>query len=261
MGEYYDTRDDPKHPLDVDDLCEKNERLQRRICALGRKYDAMYKELEEAREALGYYASPLPFLKFPREIRDKIYTYALQAPLTVRTHPISLHFKSISIYKPPTPCMLLVNRQIYHEAKEIIYSRNTFTFFEPARMTEFVEQIGNENKDRIQSITIDVDRTYRPPDADPNLKSGSEPRFWAWVLKQIDFKNIVKMHLLGEDIKGMSWTSVTMDPIMEKTIKHVLQRNPANKAKRKLVLTGYNGLAYKKFPKKWDIIQKNWPPD
>lgn len=63
----------------------KHERLQRRICALGRKYAAAYKKLEEARETLGYYANPLPFLHFPREIRDQIYTYALRAPLTVRT--------------------------------------------------------------------------------------------------------------------------------------------------------------------------------
>ncbi|KAI9734196.1 MAG: hypothetical protein M1835_003390, partial [Candelina submexicana] len=80
--DYFDKRDRPSFPLDVDDLVEKNQRLQRRICALGRKYAAAYKELEEAREALGYYADSLPFLQFPRVIWDQIYTYALQAPVT-----------------------------------------------------------------------------------------------------------------------------------------------------------------------------------
>ncbi|KAL9110225.1 MAG: hypothetical protein Q9187_008077 [Circinaria calcarea] len=256
--DYFDERDCPSFPLDVDDLLEKNQRLQRRICALGRKYAAAYKALEEAREALGYYANPLPFLQFPRGIRDQIYTYALQAPVTVRTHPIPAIYTSISVFKPPTPGMLLVNRQVYREAKEILYSRNTFAFSETKHMHDFLEQIGNENKDRIQSISFTVDYTRKPPHADPNHESGNEPHNWANILVNGDLKNITKMHVQGEIIDGAPWMLLVMDPVMEFAIKNVLQRSPGNEALRKLKLTGYNWNACKKFPQNWEIITKQW---
>lgn len=57
--DYFGERDCLSYPLDVDDLLEKNQRLRRRRCALGRKYTAAFKELEEAREALGCYERTL----------------------------------------------------------------------------------------------------------------------------------------------------------------------------------------------------------
>ena len=236
----------------------KNERLQRRICALGRKYAAAFKQLEEAREALGHYAHPLPFLQFPREIRDQIYTYALQAPLTVRTHPLPAIYTSISVFKPPTPDMLLVNRQVYREAKEILYSRNTFAFSEPQHMLEFFEQVGHENKDRIQSISFWVDCTRKPPHADPDIEHEVGPHGWATALINADFRNITTMHVQGEDVNGGSWWTLPMDLIMEKAIKNILQRNPGNAATRKLILTGYHWDAYKQFPQDWEITIKHW---
>lgn len=76
------TRGIPNYPLDLDDLLRKNQRLQRRIYALKRKYAVTYKQLEEAREALRYYANPLPILQIPRENRDQIFTYAFQGSYT-----------------------------------------------------------------------------------------------------------------------------------------------------------------------------------
>ncbi|KAI9696614.1 MAG: hypothetical protein M1836_005633 [Candelina mexicana] len=256
--DYFDERDCPSFPLDVDDLVEKNERLQRRICALGRKYAAAYKELEEAREAHGYYANPLPFLQFPREIRDQIYTYALQAPVTVRTHPLPAIYTSMSVFKPPTPGMLLVNSQVYREAKEILYSRNTFAFSETQHMLEFLEQIGEESKDRIQSISFWVDCTPERPNGGANFENGCKPHNWANTLVNGDLKHITTMHVQGEDIINGGLGMLVMDPIMETAIKHVLQRNPGNKAPRKLKLTGYDWNSSEKFPQNWEITTKQW---
>ena len=248
--EYFYEMDCPSFPLDADDLYEKNQRLQRRICALGRKYAATYKELEKAREALGYYANPLPFLKFPRRIRDHILTYALEAPLSVRTHPLPGIYTSMSVLKPPTPGLLLVNRQMYREAKEMLYSRNTFAFSEPQHMLDFFEQIGSENKDRIQSISFSVVYTYKS-------EIETEPLDWANALTSADLRNVTKMDVQGEVIFG-GMTMVDMDPVMENAIKDVLHRNPGNEATRKLKLKGYNWNACKKFSQNWEITTKQW---
>ena len=248
--DYFDERDCPSYPLDVDDLYKKNDRLQRRICALGRKYAATYKELEKAREALGYFANPLPFLKFPRRIRDHILTYALEAPLWVRTHPVRAIYTSMSAVKPPTPGLLLVNRQVYREAKEMLYSRNTFAFSEPQHMLDFFEQIGSENKDRIQSISFSIVYMYKS-------EIETEPLDWANALASADLRNVTKMHVQGEILNAWM-TMVDMDPVMENAIKDVLHRNPGNEATRKLKLKGYNENARKKFPQDWEITAKQW---
>ena len=257
-NDYFDERDCLSYPLDVDDLIKKNERLQRRICALGRKYDAAHKELEEAREALGHYANPIPFLRFPREIRDQILAYALEAPLTARTHPMPAKYTRISVFKPPTPGMLLVNRQVYREARRILYSRNAFAFSEPQHMLEFLEQIGDENKDRIQSLSFWVAYCPQQPHGDPSCECGSEPHDWAKALLSADLENITRMHVQGEVIMGTPWNVLAMDPIMENAIKNVLQRSPGNEATRKLKLMGYDWNTYKKFPKSWEVTTKQW---
>ena len=256
--DYFDKRDCPNYPLDVDDLLGKDRLVQRRICALGRKYTAAYKELEEAGEALGYYAKPLPFLRFPREIRDQIFTYALQAPLPVRTPPLPSLYTNISVFKPPTPSMLLVNTQVYREAKEVLYSRNAFAFSEPQHMLDFLEQIGNGNKDRIQSISFVIRYPPQHSHVYPSYETGIEPHGWAKALTDADFKNITKMHIEGATVFLPPSYMLDMDPITENAIKKVLQRNPGNGAIRKLKLTGYNCNAYKKFPRTWEIITKQW---
>ena len=56
-----DERDLPIWPLDVNDLLDKNQRLQRHVNALRRNYAAARIELKKAREALGYSKNGLPF--------------------------------------------------------------------------------------------------------------------------------------------------------------------------------------------------------
>lgn len=117
------------------------------------------------------------------------------------------------------------------------------------------DQIGDENKDRIQSISFEVGYIPKQPHVDPNFESGAEPHNWANALISANLKNVTKMHVQGEEIMGGPWM-LAMDPITDNAIKNVLQRNLGNKTTRKLKLTGYDGNAWKKFPQNWDVTTK-----
>jgi hypothetical protein len=99
---------------------------------------------------------PFPFLNLPREARDKIYLYCLQAPLEAETRLrpwMSLCFENYS-WKPPTPGLLLTDRQIYSEAVELLYSKNTFSFKAPQELLDFERKIAPSHLDLIRRIQI-----------------------------------------------------------------------------------------------------------
>lgn len=109
--------------------------FKKAICVLESKYAAAFKELEEARETLGYHVNKLSILRFPRRVRDQIFIYALEAPLPVRTHPLPYIYTNVSKFKPNL--LRLVGSQVYREAKRILYSRTTFALSGPQHMLEF----------------------------------------------------------------------------------------------------------------------------
>jgi hypothetical protein len=41
-----------------------------------RSYNKTRKDLEDIKEAAGFYDKPFPFARLPREVRDQIYEYA-----------------------------------------------------------------------------------------------------------------------------------------------------------------------------------------
>ena len=118
---------------DVDSLQAANEYLERLLFATARKHNQVWEELESMKESSGIYDKSLPFLSFPREVRDQIYKYALQATreafvgvrhirmLSCDTFPDSTHYP----FKPPTPGLLLVNKQIYEEASSMFFTEAT----------------------------------------------------------------------------------------------------------------------------------------
>ena len=254
----------PSYPLTIDDLCDKNDRLLRLLRASERKYAVVFRELEEVRDALGYYKTSLPFLQFPREVRDQIYTYALQAPVTVFTQPIVAGLVlAMPPYKPPTPAMVLVNSQLYHEGNVILYSKNTFTFRIPRHMLEFLHQIGTRNKHLIQSIAISVNFTtifYSVDELDElagSIPDDKDSSGWANAIIKSELKNLSNMHVLGEDINP-SGDLITMDPVLEDAIKVVLRRNQAKGVRRKLTLKGFTWDEWKKFPEDWEVTITQW---
>ena len=123
-------------------------------------------------------------------------------------------------------------------------------------MLDFLQQIDNQSKDHIHSISFWVDYSRRPPDTDQIYETGSQPQNWAKALDSAEFKNITRTHVQGESVNDFG--SVWMDPDTENAIKNILQRNPRNKSTRKLELKGYGSDVCKQFPKSWEITMKQW---
>jgi hypothetical protein len=101
------------------------------------------------------------FLDLPRELRDEIYTYALRADILVHVGP-RLPQQSPSYvpipesHRPPVPCLLRANKQVYREAVDVLYGRNMFRFWNPELLLDFEEQIGVQNTKRIENICLDI---------------------------------------------------------------------------------------------------------
>ncbi len=114
------------------DESSRSEAMLRLLCSTIRRYNKTCEELERLKESTDL-DKPFPFLRLPREIRDKIYTYSLRAASSVETTPRVLLALTAADYpfKPYTSGILRSNKQIYHEAIEILYSKNKVKFREP----------------------------------------------------------------------------------------------------------------------------------
>jgi hypothetical protein len=118
----------------------------RALCSTARKYNRALEEIENLKN-LTNLNKPFPFLRLPREIRNEIYAYSLQAEIAVDT---TLHrylypdsgTQRDEPCKPPTPGLLRVNKQIHDEAIKMLYSTNIFYFGDSSDMFAFKELIG-----------------------------------------------------------------------------------------------------------------------
>ena len=119
--------------------------LQREVSRLHRRVEHL--ELELLRDKPTF-----PFLQLPREIRDRIYLCALMCPVEARISPQIMEW-----FKPPTPAMCLVNKQLSAEANEILYSRKKIRFDKPEDIHNCLEAIGTINK-ALYPIHIDMVR-------------------------------------------------------------------------------------------------------
>ena len=233
---------------DPDDAWQESSRLRRRLWAVEQKYAAAMEELEAAREALGYYKIPFRFLELPREIRDKIYRYALQAPTEARPRPIPAII-GMAPFKPPTPGLCLLNRQLYAEANEVLYTKNTFAFDEPQHLLDFLKEIGATNETLIRSISISVDFS-----APVMLFGGigTESLYWASALTGCDLKGVVSMRVRASCVDGQ-YAFASVDSALEHAIKDILLRDKEGGATRRLRFTGFGCDERKKFPEDWKI--------
>lgn len=135
---------------------ELTEATRRLLLQIARRFNQVWRELEALKESQGFYNPSFPFLTLPREVRDKIYLYCLQAPLVAepRLRPWMFFCFENYPWKPPTPGLLLVNRKIYSEAVELLYSKNTFSFKAPQELLEFERRIAPSHLDIIRRIRI-----------------------------------------------------------------------------------------------------------
>ncbi|KAI9866188.1 MAG: hypothetical protein M1813_001749 [Trichoglossum hirsutum] len=228
-------------------------RLRRRLYTAEQKCTKVMKELEAAREALGYYKIPFRFLELPREIRDKIYCYALLAPIEVRPPPLPT-FMDMPLYKPPTPGLCLLSHQLYAEANEILYTKNTFVFDEPQQIMDFLRDIEATNRSLIRSISICV-FFHNPLPQFQYL--GTETSYWANALTNCNLDGVISMHVKADSIDG-EFAPVSVDFALEDAIKYILLRDKEGGATRRLRFTGFSSVEQKKFPENWKISTEPW---
>ena len=109
------------------------------------------------------------FFSLPREIRDQIYELVL------------LHQELIDPWadydqrQKLTPKLLHVNKTIRHEASSLFYSQNRFDFTmgTPENVASFLGQIGRNNTDYIQHISIDFPNFLYLDPGDVTLEDNS----------------------------------------------------------------------------------------
>lgn len=140
----------------------------------------------------------------------------------------------------------MVNRQIYQEAKDILYSRNTFAFSEPQHMLNFLNQMAMiartaSSQCSFPLITlIDSHMLTRIMRLEPSLTTGQ-------TLRNCMFKENSSI------IPGwLPWSQPWTLPL--KGFRRVIQAMGLPGMK----LTGYDRSACKYFPQKREITTKQW---
>ncbi|KAI1311229.1 hypothetical protein F5Y03DRAFT_411065 [Xylaria venustula] len=102
----------------------------------------------------------IPFLKFPAEIRLKVYREFLTVEEFVieRTGPSGSVKAEFPISKPINLNILFLNRQIYGEAAAVLYGENQFVFYEQHDdvFSIFMERIGRHNAKLLTDMYIDL---------------------------------------------------------------------------------------------------------
>ena len=245
------------------DDADKYEATLRFLFLTARKYNKTYEELERLKELIGF-NKPFPILRLPREIRDQIYTYSLCAPISAKTVS-SLPLSTIpqdNPFKPPTPGLLRVNKQIYYEAIDILYSKNTFQFEEPEHLFAFEEQIGSENRKRVKTIHFWAimpirDEEIPDPNSLPRSEYQSAPSHWIAALKACGFRNIMHLGVEAGTIDAHPLCLLSMPKDLQEFIKECLGRVTDNGVPH-LSLTGFREEEREKFPNKWKVVMNQW---
>ncbi|MCJ1347454.1 hypothetical protein MMC31_005679 [Peltigera leucophlebia] len=236
--------------------------LQEEVCRLKRRVEYLEMGLDATRRELKLMGHNVdkptfPFLLLPRKVRDQIYHYALMCPAYAKLVPMRWE-----IFRPPTPGICLVNRQLSIEANKILYSRNTFYFDELDDIRTRLEAIGSINKAHVQSISIWFDyRSIKQCQRDGVSTLGTASD-WAMALFGSGLKNLVKIDISTEYVGACSYSSYypSMDPAMEHAVKYLFRQDQQDNM-RHLKLTGFNYDDRKKFPGHWRVTMTQFDPD
>ncbi|APA08868.1 predicted protein [Sclerotinia sclerotiorum 1980 UF-70] len=255
---------------DLESLQAANEYLERLLFATARKHNQVWEELESMKESSGLYDTPLPFLSFPREVRDQIYTYALQAPreafvgvrhirmLSCDTFPDSTHYP----FKPPTPGLLLANKQIYEEAVQVLYSCNNFSFHKPRELFDFQSQVGVYNCALVRQMKISVvfedESTQIPSEYVAPCDYENIPSHWAKALMESRLMNNIVGMQIDANSGSHEMRLMTMPPALYRAILATFSRNRNAKTAPELVLKGFQTQEVEKFPRTWKKSTEQW---
>jgi hypothetical protein len=251
--------------LDDDNLDEysKHEATLRLLRSTMRKYKRVAEELERLKAATGF-NKPFPILRLPREIRDEIYTHSLRAPKPVLELPWAMSpvLDADNPFKPPTLGLLRTNKQVYHEAVEILYSRNIFVFREPQQLFALEEQIVSANWQRVRQICIWMIFPRHDvviPDPKDVIRSDydSFPSHWIAAMKQCRFESITHLGIEAEALSSSPLSLLLMPAELQEYIHEVLGRVSDNKVP-KLSLTEFLEKERDRFPKRWEVVIDQW---
>jgi hypothetical protein len=243
----------------------ENEHLRYLLFATARKYNQTYKELESLKEFHGFYNNPLTFLRFPREIRDQIYFYALRSPLTTSTTTRyamygMLGYSGESPFKPPTQGLVYANKQVNKEATEVLYSRNIFRFKLPREIFDFENQIGPINCGHIRHINIwsmvpndegdiPLPETLVPHDYE------EYPSHWAKTFQLCSFQNVNEM-TIEIYCPGAPGSFCGMEASLRNSIEELLFRNRHSQNHRRITLRGFGWNEWEKFSRNIGVITR-----
>jgi hypothetical protein len=248
------------HEVTIADLQEENSRLRRLLAATARSYNAVKKELDVCRDALGHNKSPIRFLEFPREVRDQIYSYVLGTP-HVNTEPrptawLAFEYRQM---KPTAPNICLANRQVYWETVEVLYSKNAFHFERPGHLLQFEEQIGSLNCDMIRRVEI-ATSGHSPGSSflvDPDLVAPCDfqgiPTHWAKALRKSKLKCITEMVVINYPLLDKDESMEVMPTCLKAAIEGVFGRNGDPSLVPRLTLEGFGEREGQKFPQHWNV--------
>lgn len=148
------------------------------------------------------------FLDLPPGIRNLIYQELLVLP-----EPVVLVLDEDLDLQTPYPCrtvlwlaLLRANRQIYHEARRILYSQNTFVVGQPVRRCAvlpcFLDCIGPENADHLRDLHMCV---LNLGDAIHQVEDEDEVRFADLkALRRCTNLQTVQDHVLASPRMGLT---------------------------------------------------------
>ncbi|KAH7079646.1 hypothetical protein FB567DRAFT_533056 [Paraphoma chrysanthemicola] len=165
-------------------------------------------------------------------------------------------------YRPPTPGLLLTNRQIYGEAVEILYSVNVLRFNDPGQLFAFEQRVGRENCTRVNKISIWVRIPRRDENvADPALllrdEYDSVPTHWVAALDACGLRSVRQLGVEAEAIGGQPTSLLTMPTELKECIGRFLTRAEGNGVPR-LMLTGFKEEVENEFPPNWEVEMDQW---
>lgn len=248
----------------------ENDFLRPMLFATARKYNQTYKELESLKELHGFYKHPLPFLLFPREIRDKIYFYALRSPLTTSTTTryamyFMEYFSEPSPFKPPTPGLVYANKQVYREATEVLYSRNIFKFKSPKVLFDFENQMGPVNCGHIRHVSIwsvvpnEGGMTPLPETLIPDDWEEYQSH-WARALQLCSFQNVNEMTIEVECPGAFdNFYFCNMELSLRDSVEELIFRSRQSRHPRRITLRGFDRKEWEKFSSKIEVTTRQWP--
>ena len=247
----------------VDALCEADVRdiAKSMIYSLARRYNNVCAELESLKDLAGF-NKPFPFLRLPREIRDDIYGYALRAQVAVDVNP-NPHYLPTERHRrlPPAPCLLLVNKQVYHESVAVLYSTNSFSFSEAGHLFAWGQKIGPRNCERVTRVRIWVRFAgFHDLEEDPKSLQPSEYQSWSshWIAG-LDACNLGQVkHLALEGEPGCYPAFLLAMPAdLQQCVERFLGR-AADETAASLLLKGFLEEEREKFPREWKVDIEPW---